>query len=373
MVAGARRALPLPPALTVLVSPRETFLELAIQDRGFGNLFWMLALEFLLIYPLSVATALLRLGATPLAAVSALWSQYLGYALGPAAIVFGGAIILSSLARWRSLTRLETWAAASVLTYAYVPHVVVTALGVALAAVGLDSALFPHHPLATLGASRVLVAGQILVRWGPSTALAAVAIRGLLGKPPPERPASTWRARSVLGASLAVLVTALGATGVNIAHNWRLARPALPGDKLEAFTLVGLEGGTFSSASLSGQVALIDFWATWCPACVASMPVLDRLHRELSADAFSLVSVNVEPTSPAEVRDFVSQHGISFPIWVDSGNLQRVLKVQSYPTAFLVDRSGTIRKVYVGATPVEELRADIQALLADASVAPRAP
>jgi thiol-disulfide isomerase/thioredoxin len=101
---------------------------------------------------------------------------------------------------------------------------------------------------------------------------------------------------------------------------------------------------------LAGQVALIDFWATWCGPCVASLPGLAQLHRELGPRGLRLVSVNTEPENRESVRAFVKKHELPFPVYVDTGVAQYRFRVSTLPTVMLVDRRGRIRHVHVGAT-----------------------
>ena len=52
-----------------------------------------------------------------------------------------------------------------------------------------------------------------------------------------------------------------------------------------AFSLSGLDGKQVSNKSLLGSVYVLDFWATWCGPCVASLPHLDGIYKDLKAKA----------------------------------------------------------------------------------------
>lgn len=57
-----------------------------------------------------------------------------------------------------------------------------------------------------------------------------------------------------------------------------------------------LDGGSIQLASNDGRITIVDIWATWCGPCVASIPTIERIHREM-ADEFRVISFAVEPSS----------------------------------------------------------------------------
>ncbi len=349
----------LPSFLAVLAEPRAVFARAAVDSRGLGTLAGLLAFELVLVSPLGVAGSVMRAWMHPVGALAGLWGQFVSYALAPAVAILAAAVALSLWSRRRRA--IDVWAAAAALGYAYVPHTLLVALGASLAAAGFDSTLLPHHPAAVTD-TPLLLAMRLLLGWGPTLALAALAVHTLQNEPV-VRPAPRWRRSSTSLAALALLLAGAGAAGLRISSDWRLARPLFAGDHIAHFALVGLDGATLDSRELFGQVALVDFWATWCPPCVASLPTLERLYRELGKQGFRMVSVNVEPGEEARVAAFRRQQGLSFPVYVDGGRLQQAMKVQSYPTLVLLDKTGVVRQVYVGVTSYEKLRADVLALL----------
>ncbi|MCC7381892.1 MAG: TlpA family protein disulfide reductase [Deltaproteobacteria bacterium] len=150
-----------------------------------------------------------------------------------------------------------------------------------------------------------------------------------------------------------------------------IARGPLPpgrGQLAPQFSAPGPDGAPRGLAELADRVVLIDFWATWCPPCVASMPTLAKLHRELSAQGFSVLGVNIEPGDELKVRAFLRERGIDFPVVVDPGHIARRYGVFSYPTSFLVGRDGVIRSVHHGPANESSLRRAIEAALAEARV-----
>jgi peroxiredoxin len=139
--------------------------------------------------------------------------------------------------------------------------------------------------------------------------------------------------------------------------------PPRRGAAAPAFSAPDLVGAEKSLAEFRGQVVLVDFWATWCPPCVASMPELERTYQALGERGFVVLGVNQEPESPDRVRGFVKSRGLSFPVLFDPGAIRRDFGVHSFPTSFLVDREGTICEVFRGPVSGERLTKAVETLL----------
>jgi thiol-disulfide isomerase/thioredoxin len=348
----------------VLVSPARTFREVAERRRGFGLLFALLAVELLLVQPIAASGHAARATYDVGDAVVGLVSMYRDFVLKPAIVSFAAGLVVYYVLRRRGVV-LDPWTGASLVAYAWVPHTLLVAASVLAAALGLDGVLAPHRP--TYHAETPgLLAAKLTIAFAPTAALALYGVRTLLRPAPAVEAPPPSRSRTLIASmgSLVLLLVALGSHAVRIERDWASLRPALPDDALPAFTLRGLDGGQVTDQDLRGSVALLDFWATWCGPCVASMPHLEKLHQEMAPLGLRLVSVNTEPGDLATVRSFVKEKGLTFPVWVDGGALQSRLRVQSYPTMLLVDAGGVIRHIHIGSTSMVTLRSEIETLLA---------
>jgi thiol-disulfide isomerase/thioredoxin len=108
-------------------------------------------------------------------------------------------------------------------------------------------------------------------------------------------------------------------------------------------------GGERSLASERGKVVVLNFWATWCPPCVAEMPSLERLHRALGPEGLSVVTVSTDEDE-AELGRFLSQRGLTLPVLRDPGGrvAARAYRTTGYPETFVLDREGRIVEHVVG-------------------------
>ena len=94
-----------------------------------------------------------------------------------------------------------------------------------------------------------------------------------------------------------------------------------------------------------------------------AMPHVAALHHTFARYPFQIVSINIEPDNLTTVRDVVENLQLPFPVYVDSGRAQQLLRVQMYPTAVLVDAEGRIAHYYAGSASLKYIEDDVRALL----------
>jgi len=109
-----------------------------------------------------------------------------------------------------------------------------------------------------------------------------------------------------------------------------------------------LDGSTFDLASQKGSVVLLNLWATWCGPCRFEIPELDKLHRAYSSRGFKVIGVSVDEGGEKDVKPFVAEQKISYPIVLDPDKLATLLQVNEIPTSVLIDRSGKIVWKHLG-------------------------
>lgn len=143
--------------------------------------------------------------------------------------------------------------------------------------------------------------------------------------------------------------------------------PPRPGVQAPTFTAQTAQGANDGLDAHRGSVVLLDFWATWCPPCVASLPHLDRVHQEYKDRGFVVLGVNQEPDRVAFVRRFMERNKLSFDTVIDPGGIAKSYGVFSFPTSFLVDRKGVICQVFRGPVTETRLRRELEPLLDEKS------
>jgi len=179
-----------------------------------------------------------------------------------------------------------------------------------------------------------------------------------------ERPRSTKSGRLLIIALVALLGTVIAYHGIYDAHRASALRS---GAAAPPFKLARYGGGTVSLDELRGKVVMMDFWATWCPPCVAEMPALTKLAREYEPKGlvFLAVSEDDHETAPAQVGVFVAQRvpDLGRSVVFADGPTVESYGVESLPTLFLIGRDGRILESYSGYASESALRRRIESAL----------
>ncbi len=130
----------------------------------------------------------------------------------------------------------------------------------------------------------------------------------------------------------------------------------------------GLDGKVVDVAADRGRVRVVDFWATWCEPCRASLPALDALARELGPRGLSVYAVSFDE-DPAQIPPFLAEVPVTVPLLWDRGGdkLAARFQIQRLPTTLIVDRRGVIRFVHEGWTEAQgrQERRELEQLLAE--------
>jgi thiol-disulfide isomerase/thioredoxin len=112
------------------------------------------------------------------------------------------------------------------------------------------------------------------------------------------------------------------------------------------FTATTSDGKQVTLADVKGKIVLIDFWATWCPPCRASVPEIKELRKKYRPDQLVVLSVSADDKKSAW-SDYIASHEMNWPQSWDKGNNPSLLDafdVHSFPTYVLFDGEGIIRE-----------------------------
>ena len=119
-------------------------------------------------------------------------------------------------------------------------------------------------------------------------------------------------------------------------------------DLVRPFSATDLDGRTISSASFQGKVVIVNFWATWCPPCRAEIPDLIALQDKYR-DRLQVIGISEDETSVDDVRRFVAEHKINYPIVMSTPELVKLFPgVRALPTSFIVDPESRLVQKHVG-------------------------
>jgi thiol-disulfide isomerase/thioredoxin len=103
-----------------------------------------------------------------------------------------------------------------------------------------------------------------------------------------------------------------------------------------------LAGETFNNQSLMGKVALVEFWATWCPYCRSDAAPLDGLAKEFEKDGLVVLAVDVAE-SKKTVRAFLERNPRKAKVvLMEDTNLAAMFAAKSFPLYVLINREGRV-------------------------------
>ncbi len=152
--------------------------------------------------------------------------------------------------------------------------------------------------------------------------------------------------------------------------------PVTAGTVAPDFEVNNLAGGLARLSDHSGEVVLVNIWATWCLPCREEMPSMERLYQELGEEAFEIMAVSIDTEVGGVDRDgnpggnvqaFADSLGLSFPILHNpSGDIQQLYRTTGVPESFLIGRDGILYKRLAGPTEWDapQHQEQIQRLLA---------
>ncbi|HEY5837768.1 MAG TPA: redoxin domain-containing protein [Pyrinomonadaceae bacterium] len=125
-----------------------------------------------------------------------------------------------------------------------------------------------------------------------------------------------------------------------IIENPRRAREPFAPD----FSITTSEGEYISLDDLKGKVVLLDFWGTWCPPCVASLPALRTLNKKFTkSEKFVLLGISSDGDED-KWSNFIVKQEMVWPQFLDRQRaVQRAFRVSAFPTYIVLDHEGVIR------------------------------
>jgi peroxiredoxin len=180
--------------------------------------------------------------------------------------------------------------------------------------------------------------------------------------------------RSGLAAALGVTAVLLAgcstgdsAVDVNNGGEFRFVQGTPAGEVIPAderasapeFSGTLLDGGAFTSTDLSGDVAVLNFWGSWCAPCRVETPEFQQVYTEVADQGVQFLGLNVKDQQQF-AEAFVTSKGVTFPSLFDPKG-QVALAFRDYPadaipSTIVLDRASRVAAVYTGEVRQDDLR-----------------
>ena len=170
------------------------------------------------------------------------------------------------------------------------------------------------------------------------------------GKGAVETSGGRRRGTRVIAASVAALVLASGAGVVALrdvfassdpgtGHDAAAAAPRGPRAPSLAFPL--FDGSTATFAAYEGKPLVVNFWASWCPSCVAELSAAIRPVQEYAGDGVGFLGVNLQD-SRTKALELIEETGVQFDLAEDDGALYQELRGIGMPFTVFISAAGEV-------------------------------
>jgi len=121
------------------------------------------------------------------------------------------------------------------------------------------------------------------------------------------------------------------------------------------FQVTTLQGESLSLSGLAGRFVVLDFWATWCPPCRASVPELKELTKKYPQDRLVLISISADHDDKAW-REFVAKRNMDWAQFRDADQrMANAFGVRAFPTYLVIDGDGIVQQEIVGENPQQSV------------------
>lgn len=120
------------------------------------------------------------------------------------------------------------------------------------------------------------------------------------------------------------------------------------GQQIPNVTVTTIKGKRYELGAIKNKVVLLNFWFAACKPCITEIPSLNELQNRFPAKDFLVLSVSIDKVEVA--KHLSSKHNMRYAVAADGKKLADQLEVSTFPTSFLIDQSGTVQEVFIGAS-----------------------
>lgn len=143
------------------------------------------------------------------------------------------------------------------------------------------------------------------------------------------------------------------------------AAPLKDATELYATALPDVKNQNQQLAQWKGKVLLVNFWATWCHPCVQEMPALSDLQAKGKIANLQIIGIGID--TPEAIGQFSTKYKISYPLYIGGVGASELMRkygdaAGGLPFSLLIGTDGQVKKTYMGALKIDEVKKDIKAL-----------
>jgi peroxiredoxin len=148
--------------------------------------------------------------------------------------------------------------------------------------------------------------------------------------------------------------------GMLLGPSWLYAMPR-SGQPVPNFKVTTISGQQISLENYRGHVLVVDFFATWCQPCRASIPHLVEMNRKYGKQGLHVLGMSADEDGEKAVKVFAEQNRITYPVALAGESALVDFGVRSVPVMFIIDKKGRVAEVFRGFT--DEVARSVEQLI----------
>lgn len=105
--------------------------------------------------------------------------------------------------------------------------------------------------------------------------------------------------------------------------------------------LINSKGENVSLEQYRGKVIFINFWATWCPPCVAEMPGINDMYNDIDKDKIEVLMVSFDQKFEKAIK-YKNKNAFDFEVYAPAEAIPQMYDSPSIPTTFVINSKGDL-------------------------------
>ncbi|SEA93207.1 TlpA family protein disulfide reductase [Pedobacter hartonius] len=123
----------------------------------------------------------------------------------------------------------------------------------------------------------------------------------------------------------------------------------LPVSDLSGIQFKDINGKIVDLGDLKGKIIFLNFWATWCPPCLAEMPAVNKLYEKFGNDNDVVFILADADGNLVKSQKFMNRKKFGLPVYAIASEMPEILFQGSLPTTVVFDKQGRIAYHEAGA------------------------
>lgn len=111
--------------------------------------------------------------------------------------------------------------------------------------------------------------------------------------------------------------------------------------------LINSKGDKVTMEQYRGKVIFINIWATWCPPCVAEMPNINEMYKDIDKDNIEVLMISFDQKFEKAIQ-FKERKKFDFEVYKILGKIPQMYNTNSLPTTYIIDSNGNLVFTHMG-------------------------